>query len=546
MLAERYFAEDPNTCLLKLRQLAEVLAQTVASHVGLLDLPEEGQYELLGRLRDQGILPREIYQIFGEVRRTGNAANHALSGDHRTALTTLKLAWQIGVWFQRTFKDPKFKSGPFIPPQSPADETEELRAELDKLTQALATYQAAHQEKEKLLANTETQLKNAKSEQSFWGQMAAEVEAEKNALKARLAAQQAATIALPTAKVAAFVTASNAAAQHVELDEAATRKLIDSQLRMAGWEVDTQNLRYSKGARPQKGKNMAIAEWPTDSGPADYMLFVGFTPLAAVEAKRKNVNVSASLQQAARYARGFIPSDETEMHEMNWGAKSEFRLPFLFSANGRPFLRQIETESGIWFRDVRRTDNLGRALDGFYSPEGLMDALHRDKAAAHAQLADETFDYGFIVRDYQQLAILATEAGIEKGLRALLLAMATGTGKTKTCIALIYRLLKTKRFRRILFLVDRSALGEQAANAFKYTRMESLQTFATSSASRNSTRPRSTRRTPFTSPPFRAWCSACCRLQKVCCRLPWINTTASWSMNATAATCSTASFPTPR
>jgi type I restriction enzyme R subunit len=56
--------------------------------------------------------------------------------------------------------------------------------------------------------------------------------------------------------------------------------------------------------------------------------------------------------------------------------------------------------------------------------------------------------------------------------------MATGTGKTKTCIALVYRLLKTKRFRRVLFLVDRTALGEQASNAFKDTRMESLQTFS--------------------------------------------------------------------
>ena len=56
--------------------------------------------------------------------------------------------------------------------------------------------------------------------------------------------------------------------------------------------------------------------------------------------------------------------------------------------------------------------------------------------------------------------------------------MATGTGKTKNCIALIYRLLKARRFQRILFLVDRSALGEQAANAFKDTRMERLQTFA--------------------------------------------------------------------
>ena len=94
MLAERYFAEDPNTCLLKLRQLAEAIAQTTASYVGIYQKPEEGQYELLGRLRNLGILPPDIYQLFGELRRTGNAANHALTGDHRAALAMLKIAWQ--------------------------------------------------------------------------------------------------------------------------------------------------------------------------------------------------------------------------------------------------------------------------------------------------------------------------------------------------------------------------------------------------------------------------------------------------------------------
>src|SRR5690606_13611366 len=56
-------------------------------------------------------------------------------------------------------------------------------------------------------------------------------------------------------------------------------------------------------------------------------------------------------------------------------------------------------------------------------------------------------------------------------------AMATGTGKTRTFIGLVYRLVKTRRFRRVLFLVDRSALGDQAINAFKHARLESLQTF---------------------------------------------------------------------
>jgi type I restriction enzyme, R subunit len=89
LLAERYFPEDPNTTLLKLRQLTELLAQHVAARIGLYSSTEEPQYEILRRLQDQGILPREIAQLFGEVRRAGNAATHALAGDHRTALAAL-------------------------------------------------------------------------------------------------------------------------------------------------------------------------------------------------------------------------------------------------------------------------------------------------------------------------------------------------------------------------------------------------------------------------------------------------------------------------
>ena len=70
-LAERYFPEDPNTCLLKLRQLAEVLAQLTATGVGIFLSADEGQYELINRLRNQGILTAEVAQLFGEVRRAG-------------------------------------------------------------------------------------------------------------------------------------------------------------------------------------------------------------------------------------------------------------------------------------------------------------------------------------------------------------------------------------------------------------------------------------------------------------------------------------------
>lgn len=477
MLAEKYFADDPNTCLLKLRQLTEVLARLLASNVGIYQGPAEAQYDLLCRLRDHGILPREVYQLFGEIRRTGNAANHTLAGDHRTALTTLKITWQVSVWFHRTLTKAAFNPGPFVPPQPPKDESAELRAELGALTKAFEEHTQAHQEKVHLLELTEAKLKTAQSDQALWEQMAAEVEAEKAALEQRLADKQAAAATQPPTLSKALVTASKEAAEHLLLDEAATRKIIDAQLRQAGWEADSSHLRHSKGARPQKGKNMAIAEWPTAHGPADYVLFAGLLPMAAVEAKRKNTNVSASLQQAKRYSRGFEASAEAALHAQNWGAASEFRLPFVFSTNGRPYLRQMEIHSGIWFCDVRRPDNHGRALDGWYSPEGLTQLLASDEDAARQQLATEPLAFGFHIRDYQEKAILAAEAAIGEGRRSILLAMATGTGKTKTCIALIYRLLKSKRFRRILFLVDREALGDQAVNAFKDTRMDTTRTF---------------------------------------------------------------------
>ncbi|MDP4027756.1 MAG: type I restriction-modification system endonuclease [Gallionella sp.] len=479
LLAEKYFAGDPNTCLLKLRQLSELLARLVAAKTGQLVAPEETQFDLLRRLQDSGILTREIAQLFGEVRRTGNAASHALEGDHRGALSALKLTWQLSLWFHRTFKNPSYKSGPFIPPTPPKDESDELRAEMERLSKTLEEYQATHHETAGQLEATQAKLRAAKSEQAFWEQMAAEAEQAKAALEKRLAEQQTVAAAQPKSVLIQLVSSANTAASAVQLDEADTRKLIDQQLRQAGWDADSQSIKYNKGARPTKGRNLAIAEWPTESGPADYVLFAGLMPIAVVEAKRKNVDVSGSLQQAKRYSRTFTPSQETILPDENWGGgAAAYRVPFAFSSNGRPFLRQLSTKSGIWFCDLRRADNLGHVLDGWYTPEGLTTLLKRDEAKAHEDLANAPFNYGFPLRPYQQDAIRAAETAIEAGQREMLLAMATGTGKTKTCIALIYRLLKAKRFRRILFLVDRSALGEQAANAFKDTRMENLQSFA--------------------------------------------------------------------
>jgi type I restriction enzyme, R subunit len=229
-----------------------------------------------------------------------------------------------------------------------------------------------------------------------------------------------------------------------------------------------------------KGRNLAIAEWPTKSGPADYALFIGLQCVAVVEAKRQNRNVSACIDQAQRYSRGFSFEGSAEASGGPWADVSEeqFLVPFVFSANGRPYLKQIQTESGIWFRDARSPTNHRRALNDWYTPEGLKGLLEVNAQASHEDLKSQAIDFAFPLREYQRRAIQAVEAELADDSRGMLIAMATGTGKTKLAIAMLYRLLAAKRFRRVCFVVDRNALGSQATGEFQTTRIVSAKTFA--------------------------------------------------------------------
>ncbi len=476
--AEKYFAEDPNTCLLKIRQFAELLAQTVAAQVGMYTDAAEHQTDLLRRLETAGHLSREVASVFHNIRKLGNDANHKLSGSQGDALTALKMAWAIAVWFHRALKDLNFKSGPFIPPKPPEDPSAELVKELAHLKRELETALTEAQAAHGSLQDTQSLLAQTQEERQIWEKLAAEAEIEKSEIAAQLESIQAKAETTP-AVTAEHIKAIAAAAPAPALDEAATRTIIDQQLRDAGWEADTTTLRYGLGTRPQKGRNIAIAEWPTKTGRADYVLFLGLTPVATVEAKKKIKNVSADIQQAKRYSTEFqFTPDLVAPEGQPWGRNKEFKIPFVFSTNGRPYLKQLETESGVWFADVRRPTNLARALASWYSPEGLYELLKQDERVAETKLQEEGFDYDLKLRDYQKKAILKVEEALVAGKRICMLAMATGTGKTKTAMALMYRLLKTQRFRRVLFVVDRFALGDQAGKDFKATRMENLQTFS--------------------------------------------------------------------
>ncbi|MGB5856004.1 MAG: DUF4145 domain-containing protein, partial [Oceanisphaera sp.] len=441
--AEQTFVGDPNTTLIKLRQLGEALAQHIAARIGLELEERTTQSDLLYQLsRELGLDPA-IRQMFHVLRIEGNRATHEFDTCHKEAMDGLKLARELAVWFHRSFGkgSENFSPGAFVPPKDPTAELRQLKAKITQLNTQLA---GASEQLESQQQEVEKQQQLAEltaREKAEYAELAHLMDAEAKSM-AELAQQHEQELAKQQAKFATRLKAELAqlteknkvqaeqnkvraeasrrtqqASKQVHLSEAETRVLIDLQLIEAGWEADTELLTYAKGTRPEKGKNLAIAEWPTQGkAPADYMLFAGLTPIAVVEAKRKNIDVAGNIHQAERYARGLqldpswqVPWELAGLPQP-WddGNGKYFTVPFVYSCNGRPFVKQLAEKSGTWFRDIRSPSNLANALQQFHSPQGLKDRLTRSQSAAEAKLAQEPFDY-LDLRDYQNKAIAAVE-----------------------------------------------------------------------------------------------------------------------------------------
>lgn len=485
--AERNYSPDPNTSLIKMRQLGEAIAQSIAARIGVEFGNNVKQIDLLRELDFKLRLDENVRDAFHTMRKLGNTATHTFdSASHRDALKAIMVGHALSMWFHITFGGSAakgFKIKKFVKPQDPSEyvrqleeQVERLKTESQRSSERIKTAEELSRiESEKAKAERERAEKMS-ADKALWEQLA--IDSEKEAAKYKSAAEAAnlefikSFQAKPKEEQAAEL--KRIEKSPFEMDEAETRVVIDQQLVDAGWEADTENLRYSKGSRPEPNKNKAIAEWPTESGPADYALFIGMTLVGVIEAKKTAKNVYGAIDQSKRYAKGIhnLPEGvEVNQH-------GEFIAPLTFATNGRAYLKQLEQESGIWFLDVRDNTNRRKALKGWYSPQEIKNYLRQTPQQANAELDDMGFDYELKLRDYQKQAILNVEQAIKDGKEKAMVAMATGTGKTKTCIALVYRLLKAERFRRILFLVDRSALGEQATTDFGEVRMENLNTFA--------------------------------------------------------------------
>jgi len=227
----------------------------------------------------------------------------------------------------------------------------------------------------------------------------------------------------------------------MSLSEWATRKQhVDRALTEAGW---TPIIPHDDHASRDL---VVFEEYPPASGPADYALFHNGEPLAVVEAKKLGVGPQNVLKQAQRYAKGLSPSP----FDFNG-----YHVPFIYSTNGKV----------IWFQDLRVPHSRSRQVAHFHTPDALLEMLTRDLNAAADWL--QTYPTAHpILRPYQHEAINAIEAALLQGKREILVAMATGTGKTLTTIALLYRLMKSGFAQRVLFLVDRRALAAQAVTTF--------------------------------------------------------------------------------
>ena len=223
--------------------------------------------------------------------------------------------------------------------------------------------------------------------------------------------------------------------------EQQARQHIDRQLVNAGWVVqDLKAVDFAAAA------GVAVREYPTAVGPADYVLFVDRRPLGVIEAKPESEGHRLSVveEQSSGYAAA----------RLKWVA-DDTPLPFVYESTG----------TVTRFRDERDPLPRSRPVFGFHQPATLAgwqagaDTLRGHLRGLPALPAAN-------LRDCQIRAIGNLEVSLAHNRPRALVQMATGSGKTFTAITAIYRLLKFAGARRVLFVVDTRNLGEQAEQEF--------------------------------------------------------------------------------
>lgn len=433
-LAEKYCYTDSNSCLMKLGMIGETIVNLIVIYDNVLP-PKDSRADIKIRfLYSEGLLTKDLVDILNELRVKRNKAAHDNYSSVSDSKLLLEMTHSLCEWFMQTYGDWDYKSKEFIMPKDNSND--------DKF------YVLDEEELEELKNKAEVVATNSEK-----------IDREERVKRVHMVSN------------------------NRRKSEAEVRFIIDKQLRQVGWEVDSENLKYSKGVRPSKGRNIVISEWPTMSkdgkkGFADYVMFIGLKMVGIIEAKAEYKDIPSVIDyQCKEYSRGVHKEEYINIYECT----SDYKVPFIFASNGRKYLEQYKTRSGIWFLDLRKPYNVPRPLSGWISPYGIEELLKGDIEEGNRKLQESSNDFlrdedGLNLREYQLMAIDEVERAVINGKKKILLAMATGTGKTRTILGMIYRFLKSNRFKRILFLVDRTSLGEQAQDVFKEVKIEELMT----------------------------------------------------------------------
>jgi len=222
--------------------------------------------------------------------------------------------------------------------------------------------------------------------------------------------------------------------------EELARQHIDQLLMQSGWSIQDV-----KAINLGAGLGIAVREFPTDAGPADYMLFIDRKAVGVIEAKPEGTTLGGVHEQTIKYGINF-PKHIPHV---------QLPLPFTYESTG------IET----FFSDLRDPDYRSRRVFTFHRPEThreyLRDAL---TLRGHLERLPELDIAG--LRKCQIEAITKLEKSFHNTRPRALIQMATGSGKTFTAVSFVYRLIKFAKAKRILFLVDRKTLGRQTRGEF--------------------------------------------------------------------------------
>lgn len=424
--AESLIYSDPKSSVAVFGNFAEQLTREIMHLEGFGDWNLK-QIDRINELKYRGDYPPIVTKYLDDIRNIRNLADH----DHqfivskKQALEVDKKAYIIWNYFLEVYSQDEVKEY-----KTPIDQANIFQLQQEQIEQLKKELEEARKAQKPVEVSKELQAKRHKISVQF--------------------------------------------AKKHQLTEAETRQLIDRQLQQAGWEADSENLNNWKyKTAPQKGHNMAIAEWVLPNGQrADYALFKGLEFYGIVEAKKWDQDIAGQMAQPKEYSREVPFRSDYLLVDNDMG---EYKVPFIYTANGRPYLKQYKEKSGIWFWDARNPKESAYALEEFHHPEDLaLKLTSQNPELADQDLVDDQDFPKFADRDYQVEAIKSIEEAIKDGKKRILLAMATGTGKTRTAIALMYRLLKHKRARRILYLVDRNSLGQQTADAIKDNKIGNL------------------------------------------------------------------------